>query len=210
MNNWEELAGQTGSALLGTLIGGIISVCVARWQMSKSITAQTELAASQHAAAITLTRQQWERQRSAEAAQRLLERLAGLYAYLPSLPDIALECPTLSVSAREQCSTALAALRHGMQTDLLAIQGAEVRDRYCTLVKLGFDVAWRGVGQGDRKRQIRDVRAYLRYVQLTLEAVVDDAAPPPHIEPPVLDRQDDNAWAPPHLPWYRHDPADGS
>lgn len=210
MSNWTELAGQTASALLGTLAGGVISVRVARWQTSRAIAAQTELATAQQAAGITLARQQWERQRSAEAAQRLLERVADLYAWLPSLPDLSMDTPLLSVSAREQCAGALASLRHGMQTDLFSIQDAAVRDRYRTLVRLAFDVGWRGVGGGNRDRQIRDVRGYLRYVQLTLEAVVDDAVPPTHTAPPCLDRQGDEGWVPPQVPWHWHDPADGS
>lgn len=210
MSNWADLAGQTASALLGTLAGGAISMQVARWQTSKSITAQAELTAVQQAAGIALARQQWERQRSTEAAQRLLERLAGLYAWLPSLPDISADSPTLDVVAREQCGRALAALRHGMQTDLFSIQIASVRDRYRTLVELSYDIAWRGIGREDRKRQIRDARGYLRYVQLTLEAVVDDAPLPSHVSPPVLDRQGVEAWSPSETPSYWHDPGDHS
>ncbi|MGW3832145.1 hypothetical protein [Streptomyces microflavus] len=210
MSNWTELAGQTASALLGTLAGGVISVRVARWQTSRAIAAQTDLATAQQAAGIALARQQWERQRSAEAAQRLLERVADLYAWLPSLPDLSMDTPRLSVSAREQCAGALASLRHGMQTDLFSIQDAAVRDRYRTLVRLAFDVGWRGIGGGNRDRQIRDVRGYLRYVQLTLEAVVDDGVPPTHTAPPRLDRQGDEGWVPTQVPWHWHDPADGS
>ncbi|MFJ3189435.1 hypothetical protein [Streptomyces halstedii] len=210
MSNWTELAGQTASALVGTLAGGVISVRAARWQTSRTIAAQAELATAQQAAGVALARQQWERQRSAEAAQKLLERLADLYAWLPSLPDLSMDTPRLSVSAREQCATALAALRHGMQTDLFSIQDTAVRARYRALVRLAFDVAWRGIGEGHRDRQIRDVRGYLRYVQLTLEAVVDDTAPPSHMAPPDLDRQDDESWVPSQVPWHLNDPADGS
>ncbi|WP_326815658.1 MULTISPECIES: hypothetical protein [unclassified Streptomyces] len=210
MSNWVELTGQAASALLGTLAGGAITVHVARWQTSKSITAQAELAASQQAANAALVQEQWERQRSTEAAQRLLERLAALYAWLPSLPDLALERPTLSAHAREQCSVALSSVRHGMQTDLLSIGDAEARARYRTLVKIAFDVGWRRMGQVDRERQIADARGYMRYVQLTLEAVVDGTALPAHVAPPVLDRQSGYAWVPPQVPWYWHDPADGS
>ncbi|MEU1088156.1 hypothetical protein ACFYPN_31565 [Streptomyces sp. NPDC005576] len=210
MTNLTELANQTASALVGTLAGGFISVRVARWQTAKGISAQAELAAAQQTAGITLAREQWQRQRSAEAAQRLLERLADMHAWLPSLPDVSANSPRLSAHAREQCAVALVSLRRGMQTDLFSIQETAVRDRYRMLVKLAYDVAWRGVGAGHRDRQIHDVGGYLRYVQMTLESVVDDAPPPSHLAPPTLDRQGNAAWDMPRLPWHWHDPADNS
>ncbi|MDQ0600130.1 hypothetical protein QF037_004475 [Streptomyces canus] len=210
MSSWGELAGETASALIGTLAGGAIAVYVARWQTAKSIEAQVSVAASQEVASAALARSQWTQQRSAEAAQRLLERLAALYARLPSLPDVALNEPQLSAEARERCAEALESIRHGMQTDLLSIENDQVRARFRTLVKLGFDVAWRGIGQGNRERQIRDVRGYLRYVQLTLEAVIDGSPLPDPCVPPVLDRSDGDAWVPPSVPWHWRDPADGS
>ncbi|MFF4487588.1 hypothetical protein ACFY0F_14010 [Streptomyces sp. NPDC001544] len=210
MSSWGDLAGQTASALIGTLAGGAITVHVARWQTARAIEAQAELAASQEAANSALARRQWTQQRTAEAAQRLLERLAELYAWLPSLPDLSLEEPRLSLQARERCATALDLIRQGMQTDLLSIGDDRVRDRYRTLVRLCFDVGWRGVGQHNRERHIRDVRGYLRYVQFTLEAVIDNSALPDDCEEPVLARSGDAPWLPPELPWHWQDPADGS
>ncbi|MFI5687138.1 hypothetical protein [Streptomyces sp. NPDC051636] len=210
MSSWGDLAGQTASALVGTLAGGAIAVHVARWQTARTIEAQAELAASQEAANSALARRQWTQQRSAEAAQRLLERLAELCAWLPSLPDLGLEEPELSLRAREHCAAALNSVRHGMQTDLLSIGDDHVRARYRTLVRLCFDVGWRGVGQGNRERQVRDVRGYLRYVQFTLEALIDGSPLPDDCEAPVLERSGSAPWLPPVVPWYWRDPADGS
>ncbi|MGW8888236.1 hypothetical protein [Streptomyces sp. NPDC055749] len=210
MSSWWELVAQTASALIGTLAGGAITVRVARWQTARTIAAQAELAASQEAANSALARRQWARQRSAEAAQRLLERLAELYAWLPSLPDLLLEEPQLSLQAKECCAAALGSVRQGMQTDLLSVGDDDVRARYRTLVKLCFDVGWRGIGQDNRERQIRDVRGYLRYVQSTLEAVIDATPLPDDCEAPVLERSGEQSWLPPALPWHWQDPADGS
>ncbi|MFD9498779.1 hypothetical protein [Streptomyces sp. NPDC060035] len=210
MSSWGELAAQTASALIGTLAGGAITVRVARWQTARTIAAQAELAASQEAANSALARRQWVLQRSAEAAQRLLERLAELYAWLPSLPDLLLEEPQLSLQARERCAAALGSVRQGMQTDLLSVGDDHVRARYRTLVRLCFDVGWYGIGQDNRERQIRDVRGYLRYVQSTLEAVIDAAPLPDDCEAPVLERSGEAPWLPPALPWHWQDPADGS
>jgi hypothetical protein len=210
MSNWGDLVGQTASALIGTLAGGAITVHVARWQTARAIEAQAQLAASQEAANSALARRQWIQQRSAEAAQRLLERLAELYAWLPSLPDLSLEEPRLSLHARERCAAALDSVRQGMQTDLLSIGDDHVRARYRTLVRLSFDVGWRGIGQDNRERQIRDVRGYLRYVQFTLEAVIDGSPLPDDCEAPVLDRSGGAPWLPPVVPWHWQDPADGS
>ncbi|MGW2325525.1 hypothetical protein ACWC5C_07125 [Streptomyces sp. NPDC001700] len=210
MSGWGDLAGQTASTLIGTLAGGAITLHVARWQTARAIQAQAELAASQEAANAALARSQWTQQRSAEAAQRLLERLAMLNAWLPSLPDLSLERPYLSAQARERCASAVDSVRHGMRTDLLSIADDRVRARYRTLVRLCFDVGWRCIGQGNRKRQIRDVSGYLRYVQFTLEAVIDSSPLPEDCEPPALERRDGNAWLPPEVPWYWQDPADGS
>ncbi|MFB7779668.1 hypothetical protein [Streptomyces bauhiniae] len=210
MGNWGNLAGQTISALIGTLAGGGIAVYVARWQTARTIESQLRLAASQEASASALARRSWTQQRSAEAAQRLLECLAELYAWLPSLPDLARDEPELSPEARKRCATALASVRRGMQTDLLSIGDGRVRVRYRTLVRLCYDVGWRGVGRGHRERQIRDARGYLRYVQFTLEAVIDDSSLPEDCAAPVLERSDSAPWLPPGLPWYWQDPADGS
>lgn len=210
MSSWGDLVGQAASALVGTLAGGAITVHVARWQMARTIEAQARLAASQEAANAALARNQWTQQRSAEAAQRLLERLATLYAWLPSLPDVALAEPRLSVQARERCASALESIRHGMQTDLLSIANDRVRARFRSLVRLCYDVAWRSIGQENWERQIRDVRGYLRYVQLSLEAVIDGRPIPDDCEPPALERNDSAAWLPPVVPWHWQDPADGS
>ncbi|WP_018545126.1 hypothetical protein [Streptomyces sp. LaPpAH-108] len=195
MGSLGDLAGQAVGALMGTLTGGAITVHVARWQT---------------AAAGESARRQWARQRSAEAAQRLLERFADLYAWLPSLPDLALEEPRFSPVARERCSAALGSVRRGMQTDLLSIGDARVRARYRTLVRLCHDVGWRSIGQDDRETRVRDVRGYLRYVQFTLEAVIDGRSLPDDCPAPVLERGDGVPWLPPVVPWYWRDPADGS
>lgn len=210
MGYWGELTGQAISALIGTLAGGGIAVYVARWQTARTIESQLRLAASQEASASALAHRSWTRQRSAEAAQRLLECLAELYAWLPSLPDLARDEPELSPGARRRCAAALASVRRGMQTDLLSIGDDRVRARYRTLVRLSYDVGWRGVGRDHRERQIRDARGYLRYVQFTLEAVIDDSSLPEDCAAPVLERSGSAPWLPPGLPWHWQDPADGS
>jgi hypothetical protein len=210
MGSWGDLAGQTVSALIGTLAGGGIAVYVARWQTARTIDSQLELAASQDAATDALARRQWTQQRATEAAQRLLERLAELYAWLPSLPDLARDEPQLSPQARERCAVALGSVRQGMQTDLLSIGDDRVRARYRALVRLCFDVGYRGIGQSHRERQIRDTRGYLRYVQFTLESVIDGSPLPDDCAAPVLERSNSAPWLPPALPWHWQDPADGS
>ncbi|WP_338931355.1 hypothetical protein WEB32_12185 [Streptomyces netropsis] len=210
MGNLTEFIAQAASALFGTLVGGAITVHVARWQTARTLTAQAQIAASQQAANATLAIEQRDRQRAAVAAHNLLERLATLYAWLPSLPDVGLETPILSIAARDKCRAAMESIRHGMQTDLFAIADSEVRDRYRSLVALSYDVGYRQVGHTDRPRQIRDVRHYLRYVQLSLEAVIDGGALPAHAVPPVLDRPDGAAWLPPQIPRHWRDPADAS
>ncbi|MER5882435.1 hypothetical protein ABT160_01255 [Streptomyces sp. NPDC001941] len=208
MSDWSELASQAISALMGTLAGGAITILVARWQTARTIHAQAQLAASQQSATATLARSEWTQQRAAEAAQQLLERLATLYSWLPSLPDLDLDQPQFSIEARTKCGTAVESLRHGMQTELLSIPNDQVRFRYRTLVRLCYDVGYRRVGHENRARQIRDVRAYLRYVQLTLEAVIDAKPAPADCPPPALDRSDSESWVPPATPWYWQDPAD--
>ncbi|MFH9224518.1 hypothetical protein [Streptomyces lydicus] len=97
-----------------------------------------------------------------------------------------------------------------MHTDLYLIVDVQVRDRYRTLVKLVYDVGRRGIGRDHRERQIQDMQNYIRYVQFSLEAVIDGASPPDHVDAPALERGDSEPWLPPELPWYWGDPADGS
>ncbi|MEU6991921.1 hypothetical protein ABZ953_14845 [Streptomyces sp. NPDC046465] len=94
-------------------------------------------------------------------------------------------------------------------TDLPLIGETEIRVRYRTLVKLSYDVGWRGKGQERGAGVVRDIRGYLRYVQLSLETVVDGTQIPGHEEPPVLDRPDAGVWRSPQVSDDWTDPADG-
>ncbi len=210
VSDWGDLVGQAASALVGTLVGGAITVLVARWQPAKTIAAQVALAAAQQGAAARLARAEREHERASVAASQLLERLATFYAWLPSLPDVSEETPRLSAHARDQCHAAMESLRRGMLTELFSVGQTEVRARYRALVKLAYDAGWRGVGCEYPERLVRDVRNYLRYVQLSLEAVIDGASLPEHVDPPVLDRPEGDIWVPPQVPEHWGDPAVGS
>ncbi|TMU92388.1 hypothetical protein [Streptomyces sp. DASNCL29] len=210
MPDWTDLISQALSALLGTVVGGAITVFVARWQTAKTINAQTQLAAEQHAASAQLARAERERENSAAAAKQLLERLADLYAWLPSLPDVALENPRLSEHARVRCADAMESVRRGMFTELFSITDVEMRERYRALVRLVYDAGWRGAGGRHPERLIRDVRNYLRYVQVSLGFVIDGEPLPIHEEPPILDRDSPVVWEPSSSSAIWRDPADGS
>jgi hypothetical protein len=97
-----------------------------------------------------------------------------------------------------------------MMADLPLIGDTGVRARYRTLVKLSYDVGWRGKGCEYGARVVRDVRGYLRYVQFSLETVVDGAPLPSPEEPPILDRPGADHWTSPQVPNDWGDPADGS
>ncbi|MCQ8831674.1 hypothetical protein [Streptomyces malaysiensis] len=111
-----------------------------------------------------------ERETSAAAAKQLLERSAQLlersadrYAWMPSLPDAALENPRLSEHALARCAEAMEIVRHGMFTELFSINDTELRGRYRALVRLVYDAGRRGAGGQYPERLIRDdVRNYLR------------------------------------------------
>ncbi|MFJ4923383.1 hypothetical protein [Streptomyces sp. NPDC088725] len=207
-SSWSDLAVQAVGALTGTIAGGAITVLVARWQTAKAIVAQTDLASAQQAADARLARVEREHERSSEAARQLLERLADLHAWLPSLPDVAAEPPRLSATARDSCRTAMESLRRGMHTELFGIGQGEARDRCRALVKLTYDAGWRQEGQDHPTRVVRDIRNCLRYVQFSLEAVIDGRPLPSHAEPPVLERDTPEMWLPPEIPGHWGDPAD--
>ncbi|MGW5690706.1 hypothetical protein ACWEWX_06980 [Streptomyces asiaticus] len=210
MTDWTDLTSQALSALLGTVVGGVITVFVARWQTAKTINAQNQLAADQHAASVRLARSERERENSVAAAKQLLERLADLYAWLPSLPDVALENPRLSEHARARCADAMESVRRGMFTELFSIADTELRVRYRVLVRLVYDAGRRGAGGQRPERLVRDVRNYLRYVQMSLGFVIDGEPLPIHEEPPVLDRDSPGVWLPSSSSVIWSDPADGS
>ena len=210
MSEWSNFAEQAASSLLGTLAGGAITVLVARWQTAKTLQSQSEVSAAAQIAAAQLARDQRERERSTVAAQHLLAHLADFSARLPSLPDVGSDSPRLSSEARDRCSAAMEALRRDLQTDLLSINEPEIRDRYRTVVKLAYDVAWRNAGRQQPDRVVRDVRNYLRYVQDSLDALIDDAPLPRRVLPPTLDREGSAPWRPPAPPWQLRDPADES
>ncbi|KDR62847.1 hypothetical protein AB0909_24980 [Streptomyces albidoflavus] len=210
MTDLPELLAQTASALVGTVAGGAIALYVARWQTLRTAEIQARTTTAQENAAVQLAHSLRVHERETTAARALLERLEGLYQWLPSLPDVAEDHPVLSEHARDNCSKAMQSVRSGMNTDLLMITDPVVRDRYRALVELVYDTGYRGAGQGHRERQIRDARNYLRHVQHTLESVIDGAPLPRHAAPPRPDRPGDEAWLPPDLPPHWTDPADGS
>jgi hypothetical protein len=210
MSFWADASLQAFGALTGTLAGGTITVLVARWQTKRTIETQETLVASGHQANLQLEELSRNRARSSEAARMLLERLADLDAWLPSLPDVSTDQPRLSVHARDQCRSALTSIRRGMGTDLISINDGELRTRYRELVRLAYDVGYREAGAPDYKRQIRDVRGYLRYVQHSLAALIDEQPLPAHTDPPVLTRSAGEPWLPPAVPPHWRDPADGS
>ncbi|MFI1092902.1 hypothetical protein [Streptomyces sp. NPDC020917] len=84
MSGLGDLFGQTASALFGTLVGGAITFVVTRWQLTKTMAAEAALAAEQRRTDARLA----SAERAGNASRLLLERLADLYAYLPSLPDV--------------------------------------------------------------------------------------------------------------------------
>ncbi|MEW1896378.1 hypothetical protein [Streptomyces albidoflavus] len=210
MTDLPELLAQTASALVGTAAGGAIALYVARWQTLRTAEIQARTTTAQENAAVQLAHSLRVHERETTAARALLERLEGLYQWLPSLPDVAEDHPVLSEHARDNCSKAMQSVRSGMNTDLLMITDPVVRDRYRALVELVYDTGYRGAGQGHRERQIRDARNYLRHVQHTLESAIDGAPLPRHAAPPRPDRPGDEAWLPPDLPPHWTDPADGS
>ncbi|WP_143675757.1 MULTISPECIES: hypothetical protein [Streptomyces] len=210
MPDWTDLISQALSALLGTVVGGAITVFVARWQTAKTINAQTQLAAEQHAASVQLARAGRERENSAVAAKQLLEHLADLYAWLPSLPDVSLENPRLSEHARARCTEAMESVRCGMFTELFSITDAGMRERYRALVRLVYDAGWRGAGGQHPEQLVRDVRNYLRYVQVSLGSVIDGKPLPVREEPPALDRDSPAVWLPSSSSAIWGDLADGS
>ncbi|MBU3862899.1 hypothetical protein KN815_01885 [Streptomyces sp. 4503] len=75
-----------------------------------------------------------------------------------------------------------------MFTELFSITDAEMRERYRVLVRLVYDAGRRRAGGRHPERVIRDVRNYLRYVQISLGFVIDGEPLPVHEEPPALDR----------------------
>lgn len=96
-------------------------------------------------------------ERSAEAARQLLER--SLTSTTGCRPCLMWEQSgrLWSHYARRQCASPMGSVRRGMRTDLYLIGDIQVRDRYRTLVKLAYDIGWRGIGREHRNRQIRDV-----------------------------------------------------
>lgn len=210
MSVWGDFALQAAGALSGTVVGGAISVWVARWQTLRTLAAQSQLAVAQERAAAQLARDEREHERETDAACALLDRLADLNADLPALPEMDEETPRFDRRVLTRCGAAMSSVRRGMHTELMQISSPAIRDRYRTLVKLVYDVAYRGVGRGNRERQIWDIGNYLRYVGHSLECLIDGRELPPHAEPPILDRTETDAWRLPFPVPYWDDPADGS
>jgi hypothetical protein len=157
------------------------------------------------------------RERLLDNASALMQRVAALQPYLPTVPGTTLRgragvapvrgALSNSVPGDEECRAAIASLRHGAWTEASMLGGEEApqsaADRYRRLVRLVDEVALGSTRLPER--DIDSLRHYAMWVRITLRTLVASETVPPiyggSAEAPLLGLAEHMpAWLPNPIP----------
>lgn len=156
-------------------------------------------------------------ERLLDSTSALIQRVAVLQPYLPTVPGTTLRgqvgatpfrgALSNSVPGDEECRGAIASLRHGAWTETSMLGGGEAAqsaaDRYRRLVKLVDEAALRSTPLPDR--DIDSLRHYAMWVRVTLRMLATTETVPPiyggSADTPLLGLAEHmSAWLPNPIP----------
>ena len=181
------------AALLGALVGGVLSAWVGSRQTAKVLKHETDMAAAERREAQRLE----EERRRSFAADQLVSALADFTAVArDSQDDTAsfVRVPAMPEVHRERAMRATALLRAG-SSHAHALP-PELRERWDTLTwMLRFNQS----EQPDRSEDLRwrdanDLLNYIEYVRRSLVAVSGDCPMPPRYPAPDARREGSRPW----------------
>lgn len=128
------------------------------------------------------------RERQADNAQVLIQRVAGLQPFLATVPGTWLRRdqllgPGVRYRGDEECRAAVDTLRHGAWAETAMLgrgdAAAEAAARYRSLVRLVEDLAHRHLTGPGGDRDVRALRNYARWVRISLVMLAEDGTVPP-------------------------------
>lgn len=191
------------AALLGALVGGLLSAGVGAWQTSKVLKHETEMAAAERRE----TERADEERRRALAADQLLAAIADYVTIDSDSRDRAAHFVRMMATQdvhrdRDRRSSAL--LQAGASYAYTLPE--EVRERWDALVWM---VRFASLEQpkraeNDRRRDYSDLLNYIDYMRRSLYAVSEDYPMPPHYPAPDVRREERRVWG--YQPEGRNEP----
>lgn len=181
------------AALLGALVGGLLSAGVSAWQTGKVLKHETSMAAAERREADRME----EARRQAGAADHLLTALASYLTITERRSDDAVHFVRMVATEavhRDRDRRASALLESGASHAHALPQ--RVRERWEALVWLiRFNTSAQSDRlEADRRRDYSDLLNYSEYVRRSLLAVSQDDPMPPTYPAPDVRREERRIW----------------
>lgn len=181
------------AALLGALVGGVLSAWVGSWQTAKVLKHETELAATERREAQRVD----EDRRRSLAADQLIAALADFTTVNRDDGDHSAAFVRLPATAgvhKERGDRAAALLQTSFSYAHALPE--EVRERWDALVWM---VRFNQSNQPERPESLRrrdasDLQNYVEYVRRSLYAISEDYPMPPHFPAPDVRREERRIW----------------
>lgn len=181
------------AALLGALVGGVLSASVGSWQTGKVLKHETELAATERREA---QRADEDRRRSV-AADQLIAALADFTTVKDDDYDRSASFARLPATdnVHRDRDGRVAALLQAGSSHAHALP-EEVRTRWDALIWLVRFNQSKQLERSDdlRRRDASDMQNYIEYVRRSLYAVSADYAMPPYFPAPDVRREERRIW----------------
>jgi hypothetical protein len=181
------------AALLGAIVGGVLSAWVGSRQTAKVLKHETEMAATERREALRLD----EQRRQSFAADQLIAALAGFTTVKRNDRDGSASFVRIPATAdvhRERDARASGLLQAG-SSHAHALPD-EVRKRWSALTwMVRFNQSEQpDRSEGLRRRDASDLLNYVEYLRRSLCAVAGGDQMPPHFPPPDMRRADGRPW----------------
>jgi hypothetical protein len=189
------------AALLGALVGGLLSAGVSAWQTGKVLKHETAMAAAERREA----QRAEEAHRQSAAADHLIAALASYLTITASRPDDAAHFVRMATTEdvhRDRDRRSAALLEAGASHAHALPE--QVRQRWDALVWLvRFNTSKQSErSDDDRYRDYTDLLNYSEYVRRSLRAVSEDYPMPRPYPAPEVRREEGRVWG------YRPSPTD--
>lgn len=181
------------AALLGALVGGLLSAGVSAWQTSKVLKHETAMAAAERREAERAE----EGRRQTDAADRLIAALASYLTVPEGRPDNAAHF------VRMRATDDVHRDRDRRASTLLELSASyahalpeQVRERWHALIWLvRFNSSQQSERSDDhRRRDYSDLLNYSEYIRRLLRAVSGDYPTPPSYPAPEARREEQRPW----------------
>ena len=195
MGFWEDVFTAAIGSAAGACAGGVLAYWGGLRVATQTIQAQRDEDEAR-----------WDRERTAEQERRTQDAAAALLGPLAQAQSgvpfmaIAKRPGPAGIGVEETAASAIRALTDAKFSVLPLIADQEFRERFTTLITLTNRLTYASGTPVSKNRDSGDVDAYLRYVHLSVVALVHGTPMPVHVEPPNDLRESMDTWQPDPVP----------